>query len=44
MFYYSISMQGSKEAIRQMVEEFAQRHLRAPVREDEKLELDLGYQ
>lgn len=44
MFYYSISMKGSKEGIRQIVEEFAARHLRAPQKEDEMLELDVGYQ
>ena len=44
MFYYSISMRESKEGIRRMVEDFAARHLRASHHEDEKLELDLGYQ
>lgn len=44
MFYYSISMKGSKDGIRGIVEDFAGRHLRVSVNEDEKLELDVGYQ
>jgi hypothetical protein len=37
-------MRGSKEGIKKLAEEFSSKYLRMSINEDDKLELDLGYQ